>query len=138
MEAIDFSGKNLMVVAHPDDETMWGGSLPIRYPGDWFIVCCTVPKRDPERDNQPEPGRVTLEFAVSGDGLQSAPGGVDTRGGDDFFVPPSRDDADCAQEPLVGPGCNFGLLADAIRSGRPISPVRVCKSTTVTSATTRS
>lgn len=49
MDEIDFSGENLMVVAHPDDETMWGGSLPIRYPGDWFIVCCTVPRRDPER-----------------------------------------------------------------------------------------
>lgn len=49
MDEIDFSGKNLMVVAHPDDETMWGGALPIRYPGDWTIVCCTVPRRDPER-----------------------------------------------------------------------------------------
>ena len=38
-----------MVVAHPDDETMWGGSLPIRYPGDWTIICCTIPRRDPER-----------------------------------------------------------------------------------------
>ena len=46
---MDFSGRNLMIVAHPDDETMWGGSLPIRYPGDWFIVCCTIPRRDPER-----------------------------------------------------------------------------------------
>ncbi len=46
---MDFSGRNLMVVAHPDDETMWGGSLPIRYPGDWTIVCSTIPRRDPIR-----------------------------------------------------------------------------------------
>jgi hypothetical protein len=49
MDEIDFSGKNLMVVAHPDDETMWGGSLPIRYPGNWTILCCSIPRRDPER-----------------------------------------------------------------------------------------
>jgi LmbE family N-acetylglucosaminyl deacetylase len=42
-------GKKLVVVAHPDDETLWGGGLLIKYPGDWTVVCCSIPKRDPIR-----------------------------------------------------------------------------------------
>lgn len=38
-----------MVVAHPDDETLWGAGIVIRYPKDWTIFCCTVPFHDPIR-----------------------------------------------------------------------------------------
>ena len=36
---ISSSCKNLMVVAHPDDESLWGGAHLSS--GDWFIVCLT-------------------------------------------------------------------------------------------------
>lgn len=39
---------SLMVVAHPDDESMWGAGYLIRHPGT-TVVCCTIPRRDPER-----------------------------------------------------------------------------------------
>ena len=38
-----------MVVAHPDDEAMWGAGLLLRYPKNWDVICCTTPERDPER-----------------------------------------------------------------------------------------
>lgn len=38
-----------MVVAHPDDESLWGAGLLLRYPGNWEVICCTTPARDPER-----------------------------------------------------------------------------------------
>ena len=38
-----------LVVAHPDDESLWCAGLIIRYPKDWLIVCCTIPFKDPER-----------------------------------------------------------------------------------------
>jgi LmbE family N-acetylglucosaminyl deacetylase len=38
-----------IVIAHPDDEALWFSGAPIRYPGNWLIVCCTVPFKDPER-----------------------------------------------------------------------------------------
>ena len=42
---------NLILTAHPDDEVLWAGGLPIRYAeGAFFqIVCCSVPRRDPIR-----------------------------------------------------------------------------------------
>lgn len=41
--------KRVIVTAHPDDEVLWCGGLPIRYPGDWTIICCSIPRRDPVR-----------------------------------------------------------------------------------------
>lgn len=41
--------RRLMVVAHPDDETLWGGGLILRNPGGWTIVACSVPVADPVR-----------------------------------------------------------------------------------------
>jgi LmbE family N-acetylglucosaminyl deacetylase len=43
------SSRRAVVVAHPDDETLWCGGLMIRYPGDWTVICCSTPKRDPIR-----------------------------------------------------------------------------------------
>jgi LmbE family N-acetylglucosaminyl deacetylase len=45
----DLTGRKLMVVAHPDDETLWGGGIVLRYPGNWDIYCCSVPIADPVR-----------------------------------------------------------------------------------------
>jgi hypothetical protein len=42
-------GRNVVVVAHPDDETLWCGGLILKNPGDWTIVCLTIPRRDPIR-----------------------------------------------------------------------------------------
>jgi LmbE family N-acetylglucosaminyl deacetylase len=38
-----------MIVAHPDDETLWGGGYILRHPGDWTVQCCSVPVTDPVR-----------------------------------------------------------------------------------------
>jgi LmbE family N-acetylglucosaminyl deacetylase len=38
-----------MIVAHPDDETLWGGAYMLRHPGDWLVQCCSVPVSDPIR-----------------------------------------------------------------------------------------
>lgn len=38
-----------MIVAHPDDETLWGAGIVLQYPKDWTIICCTIPYHDPIR-----------------------------------------------------------------------------------------
>lgn len=39
-----------LVVAHPDDETLWCGGLLLRHPAiDWTVIACSIPRRDPER-----------------------------------------------------------------------------------------
>jgi hypothetical protein len=38
-----------MVVAHPDDETLWGAGIILRNPGDWTVVACSTPMSDPVR-----------------------------------------------------------------------------------------
>lgn len=42
---------NLILVAHPDDEVLWAGGLPIRYAEHAFfmVCCCSIPRRDPVR-----------------------------------------------------------------------------------------
>jgi len=40
LQEIDLNGyDNLMIVAHPDDETLWGGAHLLQ--GKWFVVCLT-------------------------------------------------------------------------------------------------
>lgn len=39
----------VVVIAHPDDESLWCAGLLIRYPKDWEVICCTIPGRDPIR-----------------------------------------------------------------------------------------
>lgn len=36
--------KNVIVVAHPDDESLWASSLLLYYPGNWTIICCSRPQ----------------------------------------------------------------------------------------------
>jgi len=44
---------NVIVVAHPDDETLWCGGLPIRYSNrNWTIIACSIPRLDPARAYQ--------------------------------------------------------------------------------------
>lgn len=46
-----FDGVNrgAVVVAHPDDESLWFGGLLARYPGRWTVICCSIPRADPVR-----------------------------------------------------------------------------------------
>lgn len=40
----------VIVCAHPDDETLWAGGLPIVFPEkNWTIICTSIPRRDPIR-----------------------------------------------------------------------------------------
>jgi LmbE family N-acetylglucosaminyl deacetylase len=41
--------RRALVVAHPDDEAMWFAGALIRHPGDWTIICCSIPRTDPAR-----------------------------------------------------------------------------------------
>lgn len=41
-----------MVVAHPDDESLWCLGLVLDCPGQWDIICVTVPEQDPPREGQ--------------------------------------------------------------------------------------
>lgn len=41
--------RRALVVAHPDDEVLWFAGVLIRHPGDWTIICCSIPRTDPER-----------------------------------------------------------------------------------------
>jgi LmbE family N-acetylglucosaminyl deacetylase len=36
-----------VVVAHPDDEVLWGAGLMLRYPHrEWTVICCSIPRLD--------------------------------------------------------------------------------------------
>lgn len=41
--------KRALVVAHPDDETIWFGGLLIAEPGEWDVYCLSTPRADPVR-----------------------------------------------------------------------------------------
>jgi hypothetical protein len=41
--------RRALVVAHPDDEALWFGGLLIAEPGDWTVICCSIPLTDPVR-----------------------------------------------------------------------------------------
>lgn len=50
MSVLDGARSGLIVVAHPDDESLWFAGLPLRYPEiKWEVVCCTIPRRDGEK-----------------------------------------------------------------------------------------
>ena len=45
--------KAAIVVAHPDDETLFGAGWMLKNPDDEFtVICCSVPRRDPIRLTQ--------------------------------------------------------------------------------------
>lgn len=48
-KALSSPGPKVIVTAHPDDEVLWCGALPLVVPGDWTIICCSIPRRDTER-----------------------------------------------------------------------------------------
>lgn len=42
-----------LVVAHPDDETLWGAGWILTHPDEQFdVLCCSVPRMDPKRGQQ--------------------------------------------------------------------------------------
>lgn len=41
--------RRALVVAHPDDESLFFGGLLAAEPGDWTIICCSIPRTDPIR-----------------------------------------------------------------------------------------
>ena len=41
--------RRALVVAHPDDESIWFGGYVLANPGDWTIFCCSIPRVDPIR-----------------------------------------------------------------------------------------
>ena len=40
--------RTVVVVAHPDDETLWAGGYLAAHPGT-DVICCTIPDKDPQR-----------------------------------------------------------------------------------------
>ncbi len=48
MFVLPLGQRNVIVTAHPDDETLWCGGLPLRFPElEWTVICCSITKRDP-------------------------------------------------------------------------------------------
>lgn len=41
--------RRALVVAHPDDESIWFGGLLAAEPGNWTVICCSIPRTDPVR-----------------------------------------------------------------------------------------
>lgn len=42
------SSRVLVAVAHPDDEALWASGYLLEHPGT-DVLCCSIPKKDPER-----------------------------------------------------------------------------------------
>lgn len=49
MPALRVEGKCAVVVAHPDDETLWAGALLAHYGERFDVICCTIPRKEPVR-----------------------------------------------------------------------------------------
>ena len=45
----DRTRSGALVVAHPDDETMWAGGLLARHGEKFTVICCSIPRSDPVR-----------------------------------------------------------------------------------------
>lgn len=45
------AARPVMLVAHPDDESLWGAGLLLTKP-NWTVICCTVPFHDPIRERK--------------------------------------------------------------------------------------
>src|SRR5689334_18042557 len=60
-------GKKIaMVVAHPDDESLWAGGLPLRFKDrEWTIFCCSIPRRDPIRATQAIAAALSLDCSLT-------------------------------------------------------------------------
>lgn len=41
--------RGVLIVAHPDDESLWCGGLLARRDIDWTVICCSIPFSDPIR-----------------------------------------------------------------------------------------
>ena len=41
--------KNAVIVAHPDDESLWAGSLLADRGPEFDVIVCSIPRREPER-----------------------------------------------------------------------------------------
>lgn len=42
-------GRGVVVVAHPDDESLWFAGLMIAWPLQWTVIACSIPESDPIR-----------------------------------------------------------------------------------------
>lgn len=49
MSQLDRVKSGVVVIAHPDDEVLWAGSLLASNPGRWTVICCSIPRIDPIR-----------------------------------------------------------------------------------------
>lgn len=45
----DQVSNGVVVICHPDDEVMWAGGLLARYGERFTVICCSIPRSDPER-----------------------------------------------------------------------------------------
>lgn len=46
---LEYVRNGVVVVAHPDDESLWCGGLLARFPCFWTVICCSIPRADPIR-----------------------------------------------------------------------------------------
>ena len=50
IEKLLIEGKNkVLIVAHPDDESLFFGGVVLRYPGNWTILACSIPYNETVR-----------------------------------------------------------------------------------------